>query len=104
MKNLLQKGFIKYLLAFVAFVFISYAYAPQVLKGKIVNQSDISSWEGMSNEIVSYNKANPDDRTLWTNSMFEECLLQALASYIAETIQTTYINCFLQERDLPAIF
>lgn len=70
MKNLLQKGFIKYLLAFVAFVFISYAYAPQVLKGKIVNQSDISSWEGMSNEIVSYNKANPDDRTLWTNSMF----------------------------------
>lgn len=70
MNKFLQKGFIKYVLTFIAFVAISYAYAPQVLKGKIVNQSDISSWEGMSHEIVQYNKENPDDRTLWTNSMF----------------------------------
>ena len=52
------------------FAVLAYGFVPQVLEGKIVNQSDISSWEGMANEIVSHNKANPDDPTLWTNSMF----------------------------------
>lgn len=65
-----MKSFLKYLVPIIAFVVIAYAYAPQVLQGKIVDQSDISSWEGMANEIVSHNKANPDDPTLWTNSMF----------------------------------
>ncbi len=68
MKNL--KSLYSYLIVVVGFIFISYAYNPQLLKGKIVNQSDISSWEGMAHEIVEHNKANPDDKTLWTNSMF----------------------------------
>ncbi len=70
MKNIEWKKILKYAVPILAFVFIAYGYAPQVLEGKIVNQSDISSWEGMANEIVSYNKANPGERTLWTNSMF----------------------------------
>ncbi|MEG0519505.1 MAG: hypothetical protein RR555_11695, partial [Bacteroidales bacterium] len=57
-------------LAILAFIFIAYGYSPEVLTGKVVNQSDISSWQGMANEIVTYNNANPDDKTLWTNSMF----------------------------------
>lgn len=52
------------------FLFLAYAYTPQVLQGKIVNQSDISSWHGMSREIVTWNEAHPDNPTLWTNSMF----------------------------------
>lgn len=52
------------------FLVLSYAFVPQVLKGEIVNQADISSWKGMTNEVVQHNKANPDDPTLWTNSMF----------------------------------
>ncbi len=70
MKNIAWKKILKYALPILAFVVIAYGYAPQVLEGKIVNQSDISSWEGMANEIVSWNKANPGERTLWTNSMF----------------------------------
>jgi len=70
MKNIEWKKILKYALPILAFVVIAYGYAPQVLEGKIVNQSDISSWEGMANEIVSWNKANPGERTLWTNSMF----------------------------------
>ena len=65
-----MKKFLKYLLPVVAFIFIAYGYSPQVLKGKIVDQSDISSWEGMAHEIITHNDANPDDHTLWTNSMF----------------------------------
>lgn len=52
------------------FLAIAYAYVPQVLSGKIVNQSDIAGWTGMVNEVEEYNAANPDDKSLWTNSMF----------------------------------
>ncbi len=52
------------------FIVLSYAYAPKVLSGKIVNQSDISGWTGMSQETREYNAAHPDDKTFWTNSMF----------------------------------
>lgn len=52
------------------FAVLAYGFVPQVLEGKIVNQSDISAWKGMANEAITYNKANPDDPTAWTNSMF----------------------------------
>ena len=52
------------------FIALAYGFTPQVLDGKIVNQSDIASWKGMANEAMTYNQANPDDPTAWTNSMF----------------------------------
>lgn len=64
------KKILPYVGIILTFLCISYAFTPQVLKGKVVNQSDISSWKGMAHEIVEYNENNPDDRALWTNSMF----------------------------------
>ena len=52
------------------FAGISYGYMPELLDGKIVNQSDISGWKGMAHEALEHNKANPDDPTAWTGSMF----------------------------------
>ena len=52
------------------FVVLAYGFVPQVLEGKIVNQSDIASWKGMANEAVTHNEAHPEDPTAWTNSMF----------------------------------
>ena len=52
------------------FVVLAYGYTPQVLDGKIVNQSDIASWKGMANEAMTHNADHPDDPTAWTNSMF----------------------------------
>ena len=52
------------------FLVIAYAFVPQVLSGKIVNQSDISGYVGMSHEMSEWNKAHPDDPTSWTNAMF----------------------------------
>ena len=49
---------------------VAYSFVPQVLDGKIVNQSDIAGWKGMAHEALEYNKANPDDPTAWTGSMF----------------------------------
>ena len=64
------KKILPYVGIILTFLCISYAFTPQVLKGKVVNQSDISSWKGMAHEIIEYNENNPDDRALWTNSMF----------------------------------
>lgn len=54
----------------LSFLVLSYAFVPQVLGGKIVNQSDISGWQGMSHEMMEWNSAHPDDHTAWTGSMF----------------------------------
>ena len=52
------------------FLALSYGFVPQVLEGKIVNQSDISGYVGMSHEMNEWNKAHPDNPTYWTDSMF----------------------------------
>lgn len=54
----------------LAFLLLAYGFVPQVLGGKIVNQSDISGWQGMSHEMMEWNAAHPDDQTAWTESMF----------------------------------
>ena len=52
------------------FLVLSYGFVPQVLQGKIVNQSDISGYAGMAHEMNQWNKVHPDDPTYWTGSMF----------------------------------
>jgi len=65
------KKYLPYLIAMLSFAAAAYLFTPQVLQKKVVNQSDIASWRGMANEIITYNEANPDkDPALWTNSMF----------------------------------
>ncbi|MBQ9193279.1 MAG: YfhO family protein [Bacteroidales bacterium] len=56
--------------AVVLFLGLSYGFVPQVLRGQIVNQSDISGYIGMSHEMSEWNAAHPDDPTYWTDSMF----------------------------------
>ena len=68
-KNLLKQIGI-YAGIILLFVGIAYGFMPELLDGKIVNQSDISGWKGMAQEAMQYNKANPGDKTAWTNSMF----------------------------------
>ena len=68
-KELLKK--IGIALGIVAlFLALSYGFVPQVLEGKIVNQSDISGYVGMSHEMNEWNKEHPDNPTYWTDSMF----------------------------------
>ena len=70
MKKELLKNIGIYAGILLLFVVLAYSFTPQVLDGKIVNQSDIASWKGMANEAVTHNAANPEDPTAWTNSMF----------------------------------
>ena len=68
--NKLTKQILIVLGTVVLFLALSYGYMPDLLSGKVVNQSDISSWQGMTREVYAHNAAHPDDRTQWTNSMF----------------------------------
>lgn len=49
---------------------LAYAFVPEVLSGKVVDQSDISGYMGMAKETNDWDAAHPDDKTAWTNSMF----------------------------------
>lgn len=52
------------------FLVLAYAFVPQVLEGKIVDQADITGYVGMSRETTQHNADHPDDPTRWTNAMF----------------------------------
>lgn len=52
------------------FLVLSYGFVPDVLSGKIVDQSDIAGYSGMAREMTEWNKAHPDDPTYWTGAMF----------------------------------
>lgn len=52
------------------FLVLAYGFVPEVLTGKVVNQSDITGYRSMSQEAVAWNKAHPADPTHWTDSMF----------------------------------
>ena len=69
MKPILKKT-LGYVLIVLAFLFLAYGFVPQVLQGKIVDQSDISGYVGMAHETNTWNAAHPSDRKAWTNSMF----------------------------------
>ena len=66
----MKKKILTYALIVLGFLVLAYAFVPEVLTGKIVNQSDISGWQGMSHEMMEWNAAHPQDPTAWTDSMF----------------------------------
>ena len=87
------------------FVGISYGFMPELLDGKIVNQSDISGWKGMAQEANTYNKANPDDKTAWTNSMFGGMPTTAMIdSFEGDWTQQIYRFIMMGKRPASYIF
>ena len=69
MKKFELKTLYPYGIALLLFIAISYAYFPALLQGKIVQQSDISSWRGAANEIIQHREKTGEE-PLWTNAMF----------------------------------
>lgn len=98
MKERLKK-LVPYLIAIVGFIAAGYSYAPYTLSGKVVNQSDISSWLGMSHEIVDWNEHHPDDPTYWTNSMFSGMPANTISiKYKGDLTQYIYDLLFIGQR------
>ncbi|MBP5567073.1 MAG: hypothetical protein J6X57_06295 [Bacteroidales bacterium] len=66
----MKKKLAIYIGIIIGFLVLAYGFVPQVLTGKIINQSDISGYRGMAEEMTQWNKEHPDDKTAWTESMF----------------------------------
>ena len=64
------RSFAVYVGIVLFFLALSFAFVSPQMEGKVLNQSDISQWQGMSHEVYEWNKTHPDDKTQWTGSMF----------------------------------
>ena len=67
--NILKKAAVYAGIVFF-FLVLAYAYVPQVLSGKIVNQSDITGYSSMAQETKAWDAAHPEDPARWTDAMF----------------------------------
>lgn len=63
------KKFTPHILAIVVFAIITVIQFNPLLKGKVINQSDIVQFRGMSKEATDYRNTHHEE-PLWTNSMF----------------------------------
>ena len=68
-KNILKNAAI-YLGIILFFLALAYSFVPEVLSGKVVNQSDITGYQSMVHESHTWNRDHPDDPARWTGAMF----------------------------------
>ena len=95
MKQLNLKAYYPHIFAIILFVIIGYVYFSPVLEGKIVNQSDISSYVGAAKETNDYRAAHNGEEPLWTNSMFSGMPTTMIGtSYKGNFLKTVYNQLF----------
>lgn len=68
-QTLLKKLLPHFAILAIFIIVISYFFYP-VWQGKVMQQGDVSSWQGSAREILDYNKTHPGDPALWTGTMF----------------------------------
>ena len=66
----MKKSIIAAIVLILGFVALSYAYFPDVLGGRMVNQADNTGFMGMAHETTVWNATHPKDPAHWTGSMF----------------------------------
>ena len=64
------KKLIPHLGILIGFIIISFIYFSPIIEGKILPQMDFIHTKGMAQELVEFEKNNPGESSLWTNSMF----------------------------------
>lgn len=98
MKKINLKPLYPHVFAIILFVIIAYAYFPALLEGKIVQQSDISSWRGAANEVIQYREQTGQE-PLWTNSMFSGMPTTMISTlYKGNYLDVIYNNLFAGPR------
>ncbi len=70
MLNLKFKDILPHIIAVAAFVIIALIYCKPALQGKVLQQSDIMHWKGMSKDIQDYRDTHDGMAPLWTINMF----------------------------------
>lgn len=63
------KQLVPHLIAIVCFLVVTFAYFSPLLEGRVLPQSDVQQYKGMSHELSEYYK-NEGKSSAWTGSMF----------------------------------
>ena len=92
--------------AIVLFFALVYTFMPQVYDGKIVNQSDITGYLGMSQEMNQWNGEHPDNPTYWTDSMFGGMPTTAISTRNSGDYTERLYNLFINtgKQPVPRLF
>ena len=92
--------------AVAVFLALVYAFMPQVFEGKIVNQSDITGYLGMSQEMNQWNGEHPDNPTYWTDSMFGGMPTTAISTRNVGDYTERLYNLFINtgKQPVPRLF
>ena len=69
MKKFDWKKILPHVYAIGIFLMVAFFYCKPALQGKVLQQSDITQWKGMSKDIYDF-KEKHGEAPLWTNSMF----------------------------------
>src|SRR3954471_21777366 len=69
MKNFDWKKLLPHLFAIGIFLVVAIFYCRPALQGKVLQQTDITQWKGMSADIHRFKEVH-GEAPLWTNSMF----------------------------------
>ncbi len=70
MQKLNFQKLLPHIVAIASFIVISLIYCKPALEGKVLQQSDIVHWKGMSKDIQDYKETHHGVAPLWTINMF----------------------------------
>ena len=99
------KNILTYAGIVLLFLVLAYGYVPEVLSGKVVNQSDITGYSSMAKESPDWNRDHPDDPPRWTGSMFSGMPTTSFhASGSGDKTQSLYFALFKGKRPANWLF
>ena len=86
MKNNLIKTVLPHVVAIIVFLIISIVYFSPFLEGKKLIQGDYVHFQGMSKEIMDFEKEGVESQ--WTNSMFG-----GMPTYLIKSSNKSLFGC-----------
>ena len=101
MKNINLKAIVPIVAAIVIFIVLTFGYFTPLLKGKVIEQSDMMQNKGMSKEIVDFREKYHSE-PLWTNSMFGGMPAYQIAIRYPSNLVTPLRNAFMLWFPTPA--
>ncbi len=92
MKNVRFKNLLPHIIAVFSFVIVAVIFCRPALDGKVLQQSDVVHWKGMSKDIQDYRDTHGGVAPLWTNNMFS-----GMPGFQIATNNNNYISYWANE-------
>lgn len=101
MKNLNFKSILPIITGIFIFIVLTFGYFTPLLKGKVIEQSDMTQNKGMAKAIVDHREKYHEE-ALWTNSMFGGMPSYQISVTYPNNLITPIRNAFMLKFPTPA--